>query len=328
MDIGGKLRPLYLLRILKEHTDEDHTLTTAQLCKMLKDEYGIDTFRTTIKTDVEVLQKAGFSVQATRSTQNLYNYIERDLDIPEIKVLIDAVMSSKFITKSKSDELVAKLTELAGPYRSRELKRNLVVDGRIKPENEQAYMIVDAISDAINRRKKIKFQKVEYNVKKERVLHHGGETYVFSPYSLVWDGDFYYVVGYSDKYQSIGSHRVDRIYKRPEILDEAAVPPAVGFDINAYVNTMFRMYNADRYEVELQVDNQLMDAIVDKFGSDVTTYACDQHSFRVVANVSVGTTFYNWIFGFQGKVKIRGPETVRLAYEERVREAAEALKLV
>lgn len=272
MDIGGKLRPLYLLRILKEHTDEDHTLTTAQLCKMLKDEYGIDTFRTTIKTDVEVLQKAGFSVQATRSTQNLYNYIERDLDIPEIKVLIDAVMSSKFITKSKSDELVAKLTELAGPYRSRELKRNLVVDGRIKPENEQAYMIVDAISDAINRRKKIKFQKVEYNVKKERVLHHGGETYVFSPYSLVWDGDFYYVVGYSDKYQSIGSHRVDRIYKRPEILDEAAVPPAVGFDINAYVNTMFRMYNADRYEVELQVDNQLMDAIVDKFGSDVTTY--------------------------------------------------------
>ena len=328
MDIDGKLRPLYLLRILKEHTDEDHTLTTAQLCKMLKDEYGIDTFRTTIKTDVEVLQKAGFSVQATRSTQNLYNYIERDLDIPEIKVLIDAVMSSKFITKSKSDELVAKLTELAGPYRSRELKRNLVVDGRIKPENEQAYMIVDAINDAINRRKKIKFQKVEYNVKKERVLHHGGETYVFSPYSLVWDGDFYYVVGYSDKYQSIGSHRVDRIYKRPEILDEAAVPPAVGFDINAYVNTMFRMYNADRYEVELQVDNQLMDAIVDKFGSDVTTYACDQHSFRVVANVSVGTTFYNWIFGFQGKVKIRGPETVRLAYEERVREAAEALKLV
>ncbi len=328
MDIDGKLRPLYLLRILKEHTDEDHTLTTAQLCKMLKDEYGIDTFRTTIKTDVEVLQKAGFSVQATRSTQNLYNYIEREHDIPEIKVLIDAVMSSKFITKSKSDELVAKLTELAGPYRSRELKRNLVVDGRIKPENEQAYMIVDAINDAINRRKKIKFQKVEYNVKKERVLHHGGETYVFSPYSLVWDGDFYYVVGYSDKYQSIGSHRVDRIYKRPEILDEAAVPPAVGFDINAYVNTMFRMYNADRYEVELQVDNQLMDAIVDKFGSDVTTYACDQHSFRVVANVSVGTTFYNWIFGFQGKVKIRGPETVRLAYEERVREAAEALKLV
>ncbi len=328
MDIDAKLRPLYLLRILSERTDEDHMLSTSQLCKILKDEYGIEPFRTTIKSDVEVLQKAGFSIQATRSTQNLYNYIEREFDIPEIKLLIDAVMSSKFITRSKSDALVAKLTELAGPYRSGELKRNLVVDGRIKSENEQAYMIVDVINQAINEKKKIRFQTVEYNVKKERVLHHGGEKYVFSPYSLVWDGDFYYVVGFSDKYQSVGSHRVDRINKRPEILEETAVPPAAGFDINAYVNTMFRMYNAERYEVELQVDNDLMDPIIDKFGPDVTTYACDQHSFRVFASVSVGTTFFNWVFGFQGKVRIKGPENIKKAYEERVREAAEALKLL
>ena len=326
MDIDGKLRPLYLLRILKERTDEDHSLSTSQLCNILKDEYGIETFRTTIKSDVEVLQKAGFSIQATRSTQNLYNYIERDFDIPEIKSMIDAVMSSKFITKAKSDELVTKLTELAGPYRSRELKRNLVVDGRTKSENEQIYMIIDAINEAINNRKKIKFQKVEYNVKKERVLHHGGETYTFSPYSLVWDGDFYYVVGYSDKYQSVGSHRVDRINKRPEILEEAAVLPAAGFDINAYVNTMFRMYNAERYEVELQVDNDLMDPIIDKFGPDVTTYACDQHSFRVFATVSVGTTFYNWIFGFGGKVKIKAPERVKEEYKRLVLQAVEGLQ--
>lgn len=328
MNIDGKLRPLCLLRILKERTDEEHTLSTAQLCKILQDEYGLETFRTTIKTDVAVLQRAGFSIQETRSTQNQYNYIERDLDIPEIKLLIDAVMSSKFITRSKSDELAGKLTELAGPYKARELKRNLVVDGRIKPENEYAYMIVDVINQAINEKKKIKFQKIEYNVKKERVLHHGGETYIFSPYSLVWDGDFYYVVGYSDKYQSVGSHRVDRIYKRPEILDEAAIPPAIGFDINAYVNTMFRMYNAERFEIELQVDNSLMDAIIDKFGSDVTTYACDQQSFRVVATVSVGTTFFNWVFGFNGRVKIRGPENVRREYEALVKKAAESLGML
>ena len=327
MDIDGKLRPLYLLKILRERTDEDHTLSTSQLCSILKEEYGIETFRTTIKSDVDVLIKAGFSVQATRSTQNLYNYIERDFDVPEIKLLIDAVMSSKFITRIKSDELVAKLTELAGPYRSRELKRNLVVDGRIKPENEQAYMIVDVINQAINEKKKIRFQTVEYNVKKERVLHHGGEKYIFSPYSLVWDGDFYYVVGFSDKYQSVGSHRVDRILKRPEILDEAAVPPAAGFDISKFINTMFRMYNSERVEVELLVDNSLMDSIIDRFGTDVTTYAWDQHNFRVIETVSVGTTFYNWVFGFQGKVKIKAPESVRKAYEERVREAAKTLNL-
>ena len=232
MDIDSKIRPLYLLQILKENTDEDHVLTTAQLCRMLEDEYGITTFRTTINSDIGVLQKAGFSIQVTRSTQNLYNYIEREFDIPEIKLLLDAIMSSKTITKGKSDQLAAKLSSLAGPYKAKELKRNLVVDGRIKNENEHIYIIIDAINDAINQKRKISFQKTEYNVRKERVLHNHGETYVFSPYSLVWDGDFYYVVGFSEKYKSIGSHRVDRIYKRPEVLDETSIPTPVGFEIN------------------------------------------------------------------------------------------------
>ena len=325
MDIDGKLRPLYLLRILKENTDEEHSLSTAQLCAILKEDYGIDTFRTTIKSDIEVLQQAGFGIQTTRSTQNLYNYYERDFDIPEIKLLLDAVMSSKFITTAKSEQLSKKLSELAGFYKAKELKRNLIVDGRIKQENEQIYLIVDAINDAINTKKKISFQKSEYNVKKERILHNNGEIYVFSPYSLVWDGDFYYVVGYSDKYKSVGSHRVDRIYKRPDILSEAAIPQPVGFDINQYINTMFRMYDAPRQTVELQVDNGLMDAIIDKFGNDVTVYACDQHSFRVEATVSTGTTFYNWVFGFQGKVRIKKPENIREEYKRLVLNAAQNL---
>ena len=322
IDIESKIRPLLLLRILREQTDEDHTLSTSQLCRILKDDYEIETFRTTIKSDIEVLQQAGYSIQATRSKQNQYNYIERDYDIPEIKMLLDAVMSSKSITKAKSDQLVAKLIALAGSYKAKELKRNLIVDGRIKQENEQIYLIVDLINEAINKKKKISFQKTEYNVKKDKVLHNNGETYIFSPYSLVWDGDFYYVVGYSDKYKSVGSHRVDRIYKRPEILETNAVPPPAGFDINDYINTMFRMYDAPREKVELQVDNGLMDAIIDKFGPSVTTYACDQNSFRVEAHVSVGTTFYNWIFGFAGKVKIRKPDSVKEEYKRLVLNAA------
>ena len=133
------------------------------------------------------------------------------------------------------------------------------------------------------------------------------------------------MVGFSEKYKSIGSHRVDRIYKRPEILDETSIPAPVGFDINEYINTMFRMYDAPRQKVELQVENGLMDAIIDKFGPAVTTYACDQHSFRVEATVSIGTTFYNWIFGFHGRVKIRNPENVREEYRRLVKEAAENL---
>lgn len=326
MDIDGKLRPIYLLKILKENTDEDHTLTTAQLCKKLEEEYGIETFRTTIKTDIEVLQQAGFSIQAARSTQNVYNYIDRDFDIPEIKLLIDAVMSSKFITKAKSDALVSKLIELAGPFKAKELKRNLIVDGRIKQENELIYIIVDAINEAINSKKKISFQMIEYNVKKDRVLHRNGEKYVFSPYSLVWDGDYYYVVGFSDKYRSIGCHRVDRIYKRPEILDVASTPQPAGFDINKYVNTMFRMYNAPRREVELICDNGVMDAIIDRFGNEVEIYACDQRNFRVIVEIAVGTVFFNWVFGFGGKVQIKAPEDVRCQYNDLIFKATESIK--
>lgn len=326
MDIDAKLRPIYLIDILKERTDEDHYLTTTQLCSILKNEYGIETHRTTIKSDIEMLQQAGFGIQAVRSTQNQYNFIEREFDIAELKLLIDAVQSAKFMTKAKSDQLVTKLTALAGINKARELKRNLVVDGRNKLENEQILMIVDAVNDAINQRRKIKFQKVEYNVKKERVLHHGGETYTFSPYSLVWDGDFYYVVGYSDKYQSVGSHRVDRIYQRPEILNEAAVPAPLGFDVNKYIHTTFRMYNAPRREVELVCDNGVMDAIIDRFGPDVETYACDQQNFRVIAEIAVGNVFFNWIFGFDGKVWIKAPEDVKEQYKEQVLKAAELIK--
>ena len=142
----------------------------------------------------------------------------------------------------------------------------MVVDGRGKLENKQIFYIIDTINEAINRHKKIRFRKIEYNVKKERVLHHGGEKYTFSPYSLVWDGDNYYVVGYSDKYENIGSHRVDRIAEQPEILDEPAVPPKASFSVEKYVKTTFRMYNAPRKEVELLCDNGVMDAIIDQFG--------------------------------------------------------------
>lgn len=183
----------------------------------------------------------------------------------------------------------------------------------------------DTINEAINRHKKIRFRKIEYNVKKERVLHHGGEKYTFSPYSLVWDGDNYYVVGYSDKYENIGSHRVDRIAEQPEILDEPAVPPKAGFSVEKYVKTTFRMYNAPRKEVELLCDNGVMDAIIDQFGPDVHTYAGDLQNFRVIEEVAVGKVFFNWIFGFEGKVRIKAPADVKEQYRQMVENAAKVL---
>lgn len=323
MDIDAKLRPLYLLQILKERTDEDNYLTTSQLCNILKQNYGMETHRTTIKNDIDVLQRAGFTVDERRSTQNQYRYIDREFDVAELKTIIDAIASSKFITEEKSEALIKKITTLAGNNKARNLKRNVVVDGRGKIENKQIFYIIDTINEAINQHKKISFQKIEYNVKKERVLHHGGEIYSFSPYSLVWDGDNYYVVGYSDKYKSIGSHRVDRIAQNPDILEESAAPQPVGFDVAKYIKTTFRMYNAPRVEVELLCDNSVMDAIIDRFGPNVHTYAGDLQNFRVIEEVAIGNVFFNWIFGFEGKVRIKGPESVKEQYRQMVLRAAE-----
>ena len=327
MDIDGKLRPLYLLRILREQTDENHKLSTAQLCKILKDEYGIDTFRTTIKTDIEVLQQAGYSIEVTRSSQNLYNYTEREFDTREIAALLDAVLCSKVIAHSSREQISAKLSKLAGPFRTQELKRNWINKELNEQDRELIAVIVDTINEAINKRRKIRFRKFDYNVKKERIVVNGGVPYVISPYAMVTVSDYVYVIGCPEKEQDVCVHRLDRIFGVPEILDDIAVPLPAGVD-SKYSCVPFGVGSSSREEVEMQVDNSLMGEIIDRFGHDITTYACDQQSFRVIATIGNSIAFYNWLFSFQGKVKLRGPEAVCQEYESMVRKAAESLNLI
>lgn len=145
MDNNAKLRPLYLAKILYERTDEDHYLTTMQLAQILEEEYGIPAHRQTIKTDIELLQQFGMDIQEVKSTQNRYNLISRQFEIAELKLLIDAVQSSKFISKERSEQMVSKIVTLAGQHKAEELKRNASVEGRVKSENRQDLLIVDAI---------------------------------------------------------------------------------------------------------------------------------------------------------------------------------------
>ena len=325
MDNNAKLRPLYLAKILYERTDEDHYLTTMQLAQILEEEYGIPAHRQTIKTDIELLQQFGMDIQEVKSTQNRYNLISRQFEIAELKLLIDAVQSSKFIPKERSEQMVSKIVALAGQHKAEELKRNASVEGRTKSENRQDLLIVDAINEAINAEKKIAFQYFSYNVRKQKKLRHDGERYVFSPYRLIWNGDYYYVLGYSDKHQAIGSFRVDRISARPDILSEEAVPVPADFGVDDFLATTFRMYGSEYQEVELICDNSTMDAILDRFGMDVEIRENDSASFRVVVDVAVSHVFYAWVFGFGSRVKIKAPENVKAAYGKMVRDAVQAL---
>ena len=289
MDKDPKLRPLYLAKILYELTDEDHYLTTAQLMDILEKEYGIKAHRQTIPADVAALRSFGMEIQEVMSAQKRYNLISREYDVAELKLLIDAVESSKFITKKKSEELVVKLSKMAGQNQAEILKRN--------------------ISD----------------VRKEPKLRNEGKPFIFSPHRLVWSGDFYYMVGVFDNGKRVGTFRLDRIMRRPDILEEDALPFPAGFDFEKHLQTSFRMYGTDYTTVDLICKNDLMDAILDKFGKDVTTYCYDMENFRVEVDVVVSSVFFSWVFGFEGDVVINGPVEVKEKYKEMVLKVVEGL---
>ncbi len=319
MDIKAKLRPFYVAKMLYEQTDEDHYLTIAQIIEQLGKNYNISTSRGTVSDDIKVLKEFGIEIEVEPSTQNRYYLIGRTFDLPEIKTLIDAVESARFIPKEKSAVLVAKLGSLTSNNYIAGLVRNVDVENRIKADNEKIYYIMEALNDAINAGKKVSFQYYFYNSQKEQELKHDGEVYVFSPYKLIWNGDYYYVVGYSEKHEGIGSFRLDRIVKQPEILDEDTIQPSSDFDLNFYLNSMFHMYNGERREIELICDNDVMDSIIDKFGKDVAIETLDNQTFRATVITSVGSVFYSWIFGFGGKVSIQSPLDVKSHYFDMLR---------
>lgn len=322
MDIKAKLRPFYVAKMIYEQTDEDHYLTIAQIIEQLEKDYGISTSRGTVGDDIKVLQEFGLDISVEQSTQNRFYLMERTLTLPELKMLIDAVESARFIPKEKSAVLVKKLGTLTSNFNKSELVRNVDVEHRIKADNDKIYYIMEALNKAININRKVSFQYFKYNVHMNQEPRHDGEVYVFSPYKLIWNGDYYYVVGYSEKHGSIGSFRVDRIVTTPKILDEASKEQPKDFDLNSYLNSMFRMYNGERKQVELICDNDVMDAIIDKFGKDIDVYECDSDSFGVVVYTSIGNVFYSWIFGFGGKVTIKSPEDVKAEYADMVLNAA------
>lgn len=326
MDNDAKMRPLCLAKILYEQTDEMNYLTTAQLLHILENEYGITSHRQTIKADIELLKRFGMDIQEIKSTQNRYNLVNRLFDIAELKLLIDAVQSAKVIPANKSHDLVNKLGSLAGIHGATALRRNIRCEGRIRSGNEKILLIIDAVNEAINKNKKITFQYFKYNVRKEKQLRHDGQQYIISPLHLVWNGDRYYIVGVRNENQKeIVCFRVDRIASCPQILDEDCHAAPKDFNIDQYINTTFHMFGGGYKQVELICDNDVMDAIIDRFGEAVTTYANDMVSFRAIVHVATTHIFYSWVFGFGGKVRIRGPEEIKGEYTKLLKSAAESL---
>lgn len=197
---------------------------------------------------------------------------------------------------------------------------------RVKSENEKGYYIVDAINEAINVGVKISFYYSELNGKKKEVLRNDGKPYTVSPFDLIWDGDYYYLIGYCDEREAVRIYRVDRIKKQPEMLPEKAVEKPKGYNVSKYTTEVFRMFSTDEaIDVTLLCDNCIMKFVVDKFGMKIKTQSVGEEKFRIKVKVCVSPTFYRWVFGAAGKIMIEGPSNVRKAYKEMLQKSLDSM---
>ncbi len=249
-----------------------------------------------------------------RGTQNKYFIGARDFELPEVRLLMDAVCASKFITPAKSETLIEKLGTLASIHQAKALDHRLYA-GRIKPVNERVYYSAEVIRQAIAAHRQITFQYYEYTPDKEKILKHNGRIYRFSPYDLIWNEDRYYTLGFSENHNKVISFRIDRICNIEET-DRKAVEKPRDYSITAYGSKVFDMFDGEEVEIILSCTNNMMKVIIDRFGEDVETWRTDEEHFSVKTSVYVSPTFFGWVFQFCGKIRIIAPTEITRRYAE------------
>lgn len=306
MQSQGNIRVVEMLRYLYQHTDENHPATVTDITAYLK-ERGIQAVRQTVYADLNALITAGFDIVIVKSTQNQYFIGSRLFEYPELKMLADAVASSKIISAKKSEALVQKLGCLTSIHQAEQLKGLASLSSRVKPGNEKVYYIIDSIHSAILEHRQIEFQYYEYTQTKEKILKHDGYRYLLDPYALEWKNDHYYLIGYSHKHNRVAHFRVDRLAGVEVLTTEFA--QLKNFDVAAYTNTMIDMFASEgTLDVELLCDNELMRVIIDHYGENVPVRPYDKDRFIATIKVNPSGTFYGWVFKFMGKIKILSPQ--------------------
>ena len=314
-----KKRLLLLQKLFTERTDEEHQVTTGDILGYLA-ENGIPTNRKTLKRDLDLLADSGMDIVTVVSKPNRYFLGDRGFEVAELKLLLDAVASSRFITEKKSRQLIKKLTAMASASQQKELRRNVYTMGRTRSTNETGLYTVDTINEAINRRRKIAFRYFDYDARKTKVFRNGGNKYVLSPYSLIWNDDYYYVVGYHDYYEKVVSFRVDRI-RDAEVLEEKAEPRPKGFRVGDYSRKIFEMFDGETAHVMMECRTEFMKYVIDRFGEDVDTSRLSDEKFVASVDVALSPTFYSWVFQFGGGIRIISPKPA----VEKMHEMAEAV---
>ena len=306
-----KLKPLYIMNYLLQNSDEEHPVTIKQIVEYLGAQ-GISAERKSIYDDIEALRFYGLDIIHVDAGRFQGYYVaQRNFELPELKLLVDSVQSSKFITHKKTMTLIRKIEKLASIHEAQLLQRQVYVKNRIKTMNESIYYNVDAIHDGISQNRKIQFKYFEYTVEKTRHYRKDGAFYVVSPYALTWDDENYYMVAFDSEAGIIKHYRVDKmtdISTLEEHRDGKAAFEAL--DMAVYARKVFGMFSGEDVTVRLRFENHLVGAVLDRLGQDVMIVRDGDDHFTVSAEVVVSPQFFAWVCGFGAAAQIIGPEHV------------------
>lgn len=300
-----RMRLLIIQQLLLDGTDEEHPMATTALLKVLES-WGIDAERKTIYRDMETLRAFGLDVQSRKGKNQGWFIGARPFQLAELKLLVDAVQSCKFITKRKSDELIRKLEGLTSIHQARQLQRQVYVERRVKTMNESVYYTIDKLHAALSGKRAVTFRYFEYNVRKEKVFHREGRRYTVYPHGLIWDNENYYLVGEDAAMKDVRHYRVDKMAELAVtcIKHEEDEP----FEMVAYSGKHFGMFRGREGQVRLRFSNHLVGVVLDRFGQDVLLFPDGETHFNVTVEAVVSQQFFGWLFGLGDQVKILGPE--------------------
>jgi len=311
-----KIRLQLLYELLHRHTDEDNPLSTEQIIDMLRNNHGVTVQNRALIKDVKLLNEYGYEINRFKKKGYFFYVADRAFDIPELKVLIDAVQAASFIPENQTERFIDKIAALAGTHRAELLKQNIVYFDTVKHSNKYIFYSIDTLISAIGQKKKASFLYYALDIDKNKVYRKCGERYVVNPLSLIYTNDKYYLVCYSDKYRTLTNYRIDRMEKVE--IEPHGITPVKKFEncnIHAYKQQAFSMFGGELKDVALTVDNACLDAILDKFGEQTPLFKIDADSFSVKAKVQVSPTFFGWCLTSCQKIRITAPVEVVKGFE-------------
>lgn len=306
-----KFKFTYLMKIMAEKTDDEHSLTMPQILEELE-KYEVSAERKSIYEDFKDMSNFGIEViKEQKGRETFYHIAGREFELAEVKLLIDAVQSAKFITQKKSKSLISKVKNFVSEHQAKQLQRQIVINDRVKTMNESVYYNVDDIHTAINQNRKIKFKYYKWDIDKKLVERHGGVHFVVSPWALLWDDENYYMIAFDDWDNKIKHYRVDKMMYIEVGNDERAGKEEFkNFDMAKYSKATFGMYHGEKTKVCIKFANHMCGVFIDRFGKDTLFRKVDENHSELIADINVSPQFFGWIFSLGNDVEVVSPKEV------------------